>query len=176
MFVPPNEACSPSPQKPAKGSQLFKFKPSPQSKSDWLAGWLTTVKVIAAGAECIPFWYVKGVFGMVLVILETVEKVKRNRDDLKELLCGRSSSPTQKLFQQTSTVPKMTTTIPKAPLTYGNGRHSAPAAITFAVLVCEEVSWMLHWGWTWWTWWTWWEEQREAHAVMLSSDQRSTLF
>ncbi|KAJ7467663.1 hypothetical protein FB451DRAFT_1483076 [Mycena latifolia] len=39
-------------------------------------------------AECIPFPYVKGVFGTVVVILETVklpQKVKKNRDDLKEL-------------------------------------------------------------------------------------------
>jgi hypothetical protein len=30
-------------------------------------------KAITAGAECIPFPYVKGVFGTVVVILETVE-------------------------------------------------------------------------------------------------------
>ncbi|KAJ7437969.1 hypothetical protein FB451DRAFT_1107983 [Mycena latifolia] len=40
-----------------------------------------------AGAECLPFPYVTGVFGMVVIILETIEKVKKNRDDLKEL-CG----------------------------------------------------------------------------------------
>ncbi|KAJ6468167.1 hypothetical protein DFH09DRAFT_506627 [Mycena vulgaris] len=72
---------------PAKGTRIFKVKLSSQSKSDWLAASLTTAKVIAAGAECIPFPYVKGVFGMVVIILETVEKVKRNQDDLKEL-CG----------------------------------------------------------------------------------------
>ncbi|KAJ6506482.1 hypothetical protein DFH09DRAFT_1289119 [Mycena vulgaris] len=87
MSAPCNTASSPSPQTPAKGSRMFKSKPSPQSKSDWLAGSLTTAKVIGAGAECIPFPYVKGVFGMVVMILETVEKVKHNRDDLKEL-CG----------------------------------------------------------------------------------------
>ncbi|KAJ6547732.1 hypothetical protein DFH09DRAFT_634051 [Mycena vulgaris] len=86
MSNPLNATSSSPPQTPAKGSQVkFKVRLSSQSKSDWLAGSLTTAKLIAAGAECIPFPYVKGAFGMVVVILETVEKVKRNRDDLKEL-------------------------------------------------------------------------------------------
>ncbi|KAJ6547811.1 hypothetical protein DFH09DRAFT_1281763 [Mycena vulgaris] len=85
MSSPHNAASSSPPQAPVKGSQVFKVKPSSQSNSDWLAGLLTTAKLIAAGADCIPFPYVKGVFGMVVIILETVEKVKRNRDDLKEL-------------------------------------------------------------------------------------------
>ncbi|KAJ6500305.1 hypothetical protein DFH09DRAFT_1289825 [Mycena vulgaris] len=85
MSAPPNAESTSPPQTPAKGSQVFKVKVSSQSKSDWLATSLTTAKVIAAGAECIPFPYVKGVFGTVVVILETVEKVKRNREDLKEL-------------------------------------------------------------------------------------------
>ncbi|KAJ6547782.1 hypothetical protein DFH09DRAFT_1505737 [Mycena vulgaris] len=94
MSAPHNATSSSPPQAPVKGSRVFKFKPSSQSKSDWLAGSLTTAKLIAAGAECIPFPYIKGVFGTVVIILETVEvrdygfvKVKRNRDDLKEL-CG----------------------------------------------------------------------------------------
>ncbi|KAJ6548005.1 hypothetical protein DFH09DRAFT_1281722 [Mycena vulgaris] len=87
MSAPPNPASNTSPQTQAKGSRVFKSKSSSQSKSDWLAASLTTAKLIAAGAECIPFPYVKGVFGTVVVILETVEKVKRNRDDLEEL-CG----------------------------------------------------------------------------------------
>ncbi|KAJ6506439.1 hypothetical protein DFH09DRAFT_1289102 [Mycena vulgaris] len=85
MSAPPNPASSTSPQTQAKGSRVFKSKSSSQSKSDWLAASLTTAKLIAAGAECIPFPYVKGVFGTVVVILETVEKVKRNREDLQEL-------------------------------------------------------------------------------------------
>ncbi|KAJ6547814.1 hypothetical protein DFH09DRAFT_1505800 [Mycena vulgaris] len=87
MPNPPNPASRSSPQTPGKRSRVFKVKLSSQSKSDWLASSLTTAKLIAAGAECIPFPYVKGVFGTAIVILETVEKVKRNRDDLKEL-CG----------------------------------------------------------------------------------------
>ncbi|KAJ6545990.1 hypothetical protein DFH09DRAFT_652564 [Mycena vulgaris] len=85
MSTPSIAASSSRPPTPAKASWVFKSKSSSQSRSDWLAGSLTTAKLIAAGAECIPFPYVKGVFGMVVVILETVEKVKRNRDDLKEL-------------------------------------------------------------------------------------------
>ncbi|KAJ6547737.1 hypothetical protein DFH09DRAFT_1320703 [Mycena vulgaris] len=88
MSAPLNATSSSPPQTPAKGSRFkFKVNLSSQSKSDWLAGSLATAKLIAAGAECIPFPYVKGVFGTVVVILEIVEKVKRNRDDLKEL-CG----------------------------------------------------------------------------------------
>ncbi|KAJ7463371.1 hypothetical protein FB451DRAFT_1494488 [Mycena latifolia] len=59
-----------------------------QSNSDWLETSLTTAKAVTAAAECIPFPYVKGVFGTVVVILETIElpqKVKKSRDDLKEL-------------------------------------------------------------------------------------------
>ncbi|KAJ6545997.1 hypothetical protein DFH09DRAFT_1282001 [Mycena vulgaris] len=88
MSAPINATSSSPPQTPAKGSRIkFKVNLSSQSKSDWLAGSLTTAKLIAAGAEYIPFPYVKGVFGSVIVVLETVEKVQRNRDDLKEL-CG----------------------------------------------------------------------------------------
>jgi hypothetical protein len=46
---------------------------APEANSDWLASSLTTAKMVAAGAECIPFPYVKGAFGIVVVILETVE-------------------------------------------------------------------------------------------------------
>ncbi|KAJ6523535.1 hypothetical protein DFH09DRAFT_198317 [Mycena vulgaris] len=87
MSAPSIAASSSHPPTPAKARWGFKLKLSSQSKSDWLAGSLTTAKLIAAGADCIPFPYVKGVFGTVVVILETVEKVKRNRDNLKEL-CG----------------------------------------------------------------------------------------
>ncbi|KAJ7916511.1 hypothetical protein B0H13DRAFT_2448673 [Mycena leptocephala] len=58
--------------------------PSP-SGTDWLANSLLFAKTIAAAAECAPFPYLKGVFGTVVVLLETVEKVKKNRDDLREL-------------------------------------------------------------------------------------------
>ncbi|KAJ7348471.1 hypothetical protein DFH08DRAFT_743874 [Mycena albidolilacea] len=59
--------------------------PCEASPSDWLANSLLTARMITAAAECAPFPYVKGVFGAVVVLLETVEKVKKNRDSLKEL-------------------------------------------------------------------------------------------
>ncbi|KAJ7433521.1 P-loop containing nucleoside triphosphate hydrolase protein [Mycena galericulata] len=46
---------------------------------------LLTAKAITAAAECAPLPYIKGVFGTVVILLETVEKVKKNRDNLKEL-------------------------------------------------------------------------------------------
>ncbi|KAJ7441908.1 hypothetical protein B0H11DRAFT_2204613 [Mycena galericulata] len=56
------------------------------SKStDWVGMSLLTAKTITAAAECAPFPYIKGVFGIVVILLETVEKVKRNREDLKDL-------------------------------------------------------------------------------------------
>ncbi|KAJ7454167.1 hypothetical protein FB451DRAFT_1184921 [Mycena latifolia] len=74
-------AASLSPQ--PEGSTLQTL--TSRSRTDWLATALTTAKAVTAGAECLPFPYVKGVFGTVVLILETVEQVKKNRDDLKEL-------------------------------------------------------------------------------------------
>ncbi|KAJ7640188.1 hypothetical protein B0H17DRAFT_1216673 [Mycena rosella] len=62
------------------------LRPSSQYKSDWLETSLTTGKGVTAAAECLPFPYVKRVFGLVVIILETVEvQMKKNRDDVKEL-------------------------------------------------------------------------------------------
>jgi hypothetical protein len=49
------------------------LKSSAPSQSNWLANLLVTAKVITAAAECLPFPYVRGVFGTVVVVLETVE-------------------------------------------------------------------------------------------------------
>ncbi|KAJ7019066.1 hypothetical protein C8F04DRAFT_1404492 [Mycena alexandri] len=57
--------------------------------SDWVSTSILTAKIIAAGADCLPFPYVKGVFGTAVILLETVENVKKNRDDLKDL-CGNT--------------------------------------------------------------------------------------
>ncbi|KAJ7484115.1 hypothetical protein FB451DRAFT_1231562 [Mycena latifolia] len=78
-------AASSSPQQRG-GATSQALQPS-VSNSDWLATSLVTAKAVMAGAECLPFPYVKGVFGMVMAILETIEKVKKNQEDLKEL-CG----------------------------------------------------------------------------------------
>ncbi|KAK7042810.1 hypothetical protein R3P38DRAFT_2892308 [Favolaschia claudopus] len=55
------------------------------STNDWLARTIVAVKALAAGAEFIPFPYVRGAFGSVIVLLETVDQMKRNRDELREL-------------------------------------------------------------------------------------------
>ncbi|KAJ7190150.1 hypothetical protein GGX14DRAFT_606514 [Mycena pura] len=56
-----------------------------KSKVKWLGPVLLTVRVATASAEIVPFPYVKGVFGTITTVLEAVEKVKKNRDVLKEL-------------------------------------------------------------------------------------------
>ncbi|KAJ7431109.1 hypothetical protein FB451DRAFT_1113120 [Mycena latifolia] len=81
-----NPPAAPSPLQQRGGATSQAFKPS-VSNSDWLATSLVTAKAVTAGAECLPFPYVKGVFGTMVMILETIEKVKKNREDLKEM-CG----------------------------------------------------------------------------------------
>ncbi|KAJ7711366.1 hypothetical protein B0H16DRAFT_1817022 [Mycena metata] len=75
-----------SPPPPTTGrTTLRPFKAPPKSKSDWLAPAILTAKTITAAVECAPFPYIKGVPGTVLVLLETVVAVKKNREDLEEL-------------------------------------------------------------------------------------------
>ncbi|KAJ7230061.1 hypothetical protein GGX14DRAFT_553553 [Mycena pura] len=57
------------------------------STSDWVGTSLLMARAFAAGGECLPFPYVKGVFVVFVTVLETVAKIKKNREDLKEL-CG----------------------------------------------------------------------------------------
>ncbi|KAJ7034364.1 P-loop containing nucleoside triphosphate hydrolase protein, partial [Mycena alexandri] len=75
---PPN--AQPSTTQPTGGN-----KASAKSKSEWLAPAILTARTIMAAAECTPFPYIKGVSGTVVILLETVEKVKKNREELKEL-------------------------------------------------------------------------------------------
>ncbi|KAJ7754798.1 hypothetical protein B0H16DRAFT_1541826 [Mycena metata] len=64
------------------------FRPfKPKSPPAWLGPSLLMAKIIAQSAECAPFPHVQGAFGTIVVVLETIEKVKNNRDDLEEL-CG----------------------------------------------------------------------------------------
>ncbi|KAJ7468120.1 hypothetical protein FB451DRAFT_1369151 [Mycena latifolia] len=75
-----------SPASPSHKPTATSFRASkPNSKSDWLGPALLAAKTITAGAACVPFPYVKGAFSVIVVLLETVEKTKKNRDDLKEL-------------------------------------------------------------------------------------------
>ncbi|KAJ7714255.1 hypothetical protein B0H16DRAFT_1742734 [Mycena metata] len=80
-----------SPALPTTGGTILRpFKAPPKSKSDWLAPAILTAKTITAAAECAPFPYIKGVSGTVLILLETVVTVKKNREDLEEL-CNSST-------------------------------------------------------------------------------------
>ncbi|KAF7375664.1 Protein kinase domain-containing protein [Mycena sanguinolenta] len=56
-----------------------------RSNSDWIGALLLTARTVSTAAESFP--YLKGVVGTVVVLLETVETVKKNREALKEL-CG----------------------------------------------------------------------------------------
>ncbi|KAJ7197396.1 hypothetical protein GGX14DRAFT_402631 [Mycena pura] len=60
-------------------------KQSSPSSADWLGPSLLTAKAITAAAENAPVPFVKGIFGTILVVLETIQKVRKNRDSLKEL-------------------------------------------------------------------------------------------
>ncbi|KAJ7714259.1 hypothetical protein B0H16DRAFT_1702108 [Mycena metata] len=80
-----------SPAPPTKGGTILRpFKAPPKSKSDWLAPAILTARTITAAAECAPFPYIKGASGTVLILLETVVTVKKNREDLEEL-CNSST-------------------------------------------------------------------------------------
>ncbi|KAJ7101180.1 hypothetical protein C8R44DRAFT_859288 [Mycena epipterygia] len=62
-------------------------KPTTTSNPAWLEALLFNVKMITAGADALPFPYVKGIFGTVVFLLEAVQKVKQNQESMKEL-CG----------------------------------------------------------------------------------------
>ncbi|KAJ7027446.1 hypothetical protein C8F04DRAFT_1294306 [Mycena alexandri] len=89
-----------------------------KSKSEWLAPAILTARTITTASECAPFPYIKGVSGTVVILLETIEKVKKNREDLKEL-CNTTTEIITILHDQI--------------LTHGN-----TAAVKFKVL-CEEL-------------------------------------
>ncbi|KAJ7791562.1 hypothetical protein B0H13DRAFT_2689848 [Mycena leptocephala] len=89
MLSSSSSKSTPNSPQMAGGMRSWAFKTHSQgpvaSKSDWLAPTIVAAKMITAAGECLPFPYVKGAFGMVVIFLETVEKVKKNRDDLKDL-------------------------------------------------------------------------------------------
>ncbi|KAJ7268430.1 hypothetical protein C8J57DRAFT_345144 [Mycena rebaudengoi] len=55
------------------------------NSQDWLANLILSAKAMAAGAELIPVPCIRAAFTTVVILLETIDKIKRNRDDLKEL-------------------------------------------------------------------------------------------
>ncbi|KAJ7077783.1 P-loop containing nucleoside triphosphate hydrolase protein, partial [Mycena epipterygia] len=81
--APHNSATSSTPT--TTGTTPRPLGSSSESKTNWLANSLLTAKIVTAAADSVPLPYVKGVFGTVVVLLETVEKLKKNRDDLKDL-------------------------------------------------------------------------------------------
>ncbi|KAJ7018261.1 hypothetical protein C8F04DRAFT_1328470 [Mycena alexandri] len=85
----------PSPPQPPAGNK----KASAKSKAEWLAPAILTARTITAAAECAPFPYIKGVSGTVLILLETVQKVKKNREDFKEL-CNSTTEIVMILYHQ----------------------------------------------------------------------------
>jgi hypothetical protein len=52
-----------------KHSQAGSSAPGP----DWLSPTILAARAITAAGECLPFPYVKGAFGIVVIFLETVE-------------------------------------------------------------------------------------------------------
>ncbi|KAJ7152121.1 hypothetical protein C8R46DRAFT_484919 [Mycena filopes] len=53
--------------------------------NDWLGHMILAVKTVSSGADFIPLPYVRAAFSTVLILLETVEKVNKNREDLRDL-------------------------------------------------------------------------------------------
>ncbi|KAJ7035257.1 hypothetical protein C8F04DRAFT_1098662 [Mycena alexandri] len=90
----PPSSSNPPPPQPAAGK-----KPPSKSKSEWLAPAILTARTITAAAECAPFPYITGVSGTVLILLETVQKVKKNCEDLKEL-CNSTTEIVTTLHDQ----------------------------------------------------------------------------
>ncbi|KAJ6571875.1 hypothetical protein B0H19DRAFT_671437 [Mycena capillaripes] len=70
---------------PPGGSRTPKRTQTELPSSDWIGASLLTARTLMTATECTPFPFANGVFGIVVVLLETVEKIKKNRDDLKEL-------------------------------------------------------------------------------------------
>ncbi|KAJ7772215.1 hypothetical protein B0H16DRAFT_1512687 [Mycena metata] len=52
---------------------------------DWLAQMIMAVRTIAAGADFVPLPYARAALGTLVVLLETVDKIKKNREDLRDL-------------------------------------------------------------------------------------------
>ncbi|KAJ7927308.1 hypothetical protein B0H13DRAFT_2556820 [Mycena leptocephala] len=68
-----------------KGGTTMQPLKSSTSRSDWLSHCIHIAKILKEAADLVPVSYVKGAIGTVVILLETVEKVKQNREDLQEL-------------------------------------------------------------------------------------------
>ncbi|KAJ7226965.1 hypothetical protein GGX14DRAFT_555548 [Mycena pura] len=56
-----------------------------EKRPEWLEPLLLTMKTGAAASKVASIPYVKGAFGIAVLFLETVDKMKKNREHLKEL-------------------------------------------------------------------------------------------
>ncbi|KAJ6564849.1 hypothetical protein B0H19DRAFT_1259254 [Mycena capillaripes] len=79
---PPSTRASTPSQK--MKSRIFQHISPTTSKSGWLTDFIQAARILKEAAELVPVPYVKGVFGTVVVLLETV-KMKENQDELREL-------------------------------------------------------------------------------------------
>ncbi|KAJ7921616.1 hypothetical protein B0H13DRAFT_2318316 [Mycena leptocephala] len=68
-----------------KGGTTLQPLQSSTSRSDWLSHCIHIAKILKEAADLVPVTYVKGAIGTVVILLETVDKVKQNREDLREL-------------------------------------------------------------------------------------------
>ncbi|KAJ7614804.1 hypothetical protein FB45DRAFT_1108929 [Roridomyces roridus] len=56
-----------------------------EGASNWVGPALLTAKAMECAGEFVPFPYIKSAFGAVVLLLEMVEQVRKNRRDLKDL-------------------------------------------------------------------------------------------
>ncbi|KAJ7463223.1 hypothetical protein FB451DRAFT_1494065 [Mycena latifolia] len=66
-------------------SPFRRFDSSLSAESEWLPALIFNAKAIRAASDSLPFPYLQGVFGTAVFLLETVQKVQKNRDSMKEL-------------------------------------------------------------------------------------------
>ncbi|KAJ7158536.1 hypothetical protein C8R46DRAFT_1109479 [Mycena filopes] len=75
----------PLPAEPAaKGGKTLALK------TDWLGAAITVAETVDSAAELIPFPYITAVSEVIVRLLKAIERVKKNREDLKEL-CASST-------------------------------------------------------------------------------------
>ncbi|KAJ7927279.1 hypothetical protein B0H13DRAFT_2265637 [Mycena leptocephala] len=84
MSASPANAKASIPNQKKGGTTTQPLKSS-SSRSDWLSHCIHIAKILKEAADLVPVTYVKGAVGTVVILLETVEKVKQNREDLREL-------------------------------------------------------------------------------------------
>ncbi|KAJ7210388.1 hypothetical protein GGX14DRAFT_394617 [Mycena pura] len=59
--------------------------PVDPTRIEWLEPLLVVARAGVAAGEACPIPYVKGAFSIVVLLLETIQKMGKNRDDLRDL-------------------------------------------------------------------------------------------